>query len=149
MKSAKNNEYYQGLGRRKTSVATVRLYRFGKKETIQVKQGTLKKGDILVNGKPINVYFKQRNSYEKVIVPLLITETKDMYSIVSFVKGGGMTGQLEALRLALTKALIKLNGDFKLTLKKEGLVTRDSRIKERRKVGTGGKARRQKQSPKR
>lgn len=149
MKSVKNNEYYQGLGRRKSSVATVRLYRFGKKESIQVKQHVLKKGDILVNFQPVDTYFKQKTAKMTITEPLRLTETAEMYGIIAFVKGGGMTAQMEALRLAIAKALIGLNKDFKPTLKKSGLVTRDARVKERRKVGTGGQARHKKQSPKR
>lgn len=149
MASNKQHNYYQGVGRRKSSVATVRLYRFGKKETIQLKNISLKKNDFLVNNKPIKEYFKLDGIYEKVIVPMELTDTKEDYAVVSFTRGGGRTGQAEALRLALSKSLVDMNEEFKSRLKKQGLMTRDSRIRERRKVGTGGKARRKKQSPKR
>lgn len=133
-KTTKNN-YTYAVGRRKTAIATVKLF-----------SG---KGSCLINKISIDKYFPgltAKIAYEK---PFVVTETLGKYYFESKIIGGGKGGQVEALALALSRALVKINQEFKLLLKPTGLLTVDSRIKERRMVGTGGKSRRQKQSPKR
>ncbi|MDD4938468.1 MAG: 30S ribosomal protein S9 [Candidatus Shapirobacteria bacterium] len=127
--------YTYAIGRRKSAVTTVKLFK-GKGESI-VNQITLIK------------YFPTKLdqlSYEK---PFVITKTLDKYHFEAKIIGGGSTGQVQALALAISRALVKIDASFKSDLRAVGLLTVDSRIKQRRMVGTGGKSRRQKQSPKR
>ncbi|MDO8488326.1 MAG: 30S ribosomal protein S9 [bacterium] len=122
------------VGRRKTAIALVRL-----------ASGD---GSITVNGLPAEKYFPGAMSkmhYEK---PFKAAEVKK-YSVSAKVLGGGPNGQLDALVLGISRALVKAKEGFRPLLRKEGLLTRDPRARQRRMVGTGGKARRQKQSPKR
>lgn len=109
------------LGRRKTSVA--RLY---------MTAGT---GNILVNGKKIEEYFPQDLKRIVVNQPLTITEKIGVFDFEVNVKGGGVTGQAEAIRLAIARALVKNNADDKPAMRKEGIMTRDSRMVERKKPG--------------
>jgi small subunit ribosomal protein S9 len=129
------SKYTYALGRRKSSVCTVRLY-----------QG---KGSSEVNQKPVDKYFPLESDKITHAKPFVLTDNKDKYYFVAKVNGGGKKGQLQALRLALSRALKKINPDFTSILRKAGLLTVDSRVRERRMVGTGGKSRRQKQSPRR
>lgn len=135
-KAIKTKEYTFASGRRKSSSARVRLY-----------SG---KGDSLVNDKLIGIYFPgevMRSSWSK---PFELTNTLGKFYITVKVLGGGVNSQLEAVVHATAKALAKKSSEeYRSTLKKAGLLTRDARIRERRKVGKGGKARRAKQSPKR
>ena len=78
-----------------------------------------------------------------------LTNSLDRFAIVVKVNGGGKEGQLDAVSLGISRAMLKVDDATRLVLKKEGLLTRDARVRERRKVGTGGRARRKKQSPKR
>lgn len=133
-KSKKN--YQHTVGRRKEAVARVRLFK-GKGETV-------------VNGKPIGQYFSGQVSQVAYLSPFVATKTVDKYYATIKVEGSGTKGQLDAVILGLARGLDKENKDlYHDALKKTNLLTRDPRIKERRKPGTGGKARRQKQSPKR
>jgi len=102
-----------------------------------------------VNQQPVDKYFPLEA--EKIIYnkPFVLTENKDKYYFVAKVNGGGKRGQLEALTLALARAFKKIDDNFTSILRKAGLLTVDSRVRERRMVGTGGKSRRQKQSPRR
>jgi small subunit ribosomal protein S9 len=123
------------IGRRKEAIASVRLFS-GKSE-------------ITVNGKPISVYFPglvAKTRYEK---PFKILDLGDKYTASVKVHGGGPMGQLDAVVLGLSRALVKVKNDFKKPLRSAGLLTRDSRTRQRRMVGMGGKSRRKKQSPKR
>lgn len=135
MPKTKKLDYIYSVGRRKSSSARVRLYRG--------------KGETTVNGKKITNYFPGVLLEGKWTKPFGLTQTSDKYYATIKVVGGGITGQVEAVAQALSKALSSINEEYKKTLKKAGLLTRDARIKERRKAGTGGKARRKKQSPKR
>lgn len=129
------HKYTRALGRRRSAVATVKLF-----------SG---KGDILVNKLAIDKYFPgatNKINYEK---PFMVTETLGKYHFEAKVVGGGKQGQVEALMLAVSRALKAIDETFKPVLRQAGLLTVDSRVRERRMVGTGGKARRQKQSPKR
>jgi len=136
MKSIKKNNYIYSVGRRKSASARVRLYKGN--------------GENIVNGLSIEKYFDApvfRTIWEKAFKP--IDEISSYHSTVRVV-GGGKRGQLDAVICGISKALAKAeNNKFRPLLKKAGLLTRDARVRERRKVGTGGKARRKKQSPKR
>ena len=131
----KRGDYLAAVGRRKTSVARVRLYR-----------GT---GAVEINGKTFEAYFDAAVDRSTVVEPLLVTGTdKALYFTVK-VLGGGVKSQAQAVSHGLSRALVKLSQDHKSELRKKGLLTRDPRMRETRKIGTGGKARRAKQSPKR
>ena len=109
------------IGRRKTS--TARLY---------IQEG---KGNIVVNGKPIEEYFKTKARLNVARLPLDVTELDGKYDIKVTVRGGGITGQAGAISLALARALDDLNEDLHSTLKEKGLLTRDDRMVERKKYG--------------
>lgn len=142
-------EYIFAVGRRKEAVARVRLYEFPRPD---LSWGTveIKKGDMLVNGKSIAQYFSgvvMRHIYTE---PFRITNTQNKFTVTARVAGGGPAGQLDAFVHGVSRALSAYDPkELRSMLKKKGFLTRDSRIRERRKVGTGGKARRKKQSPKR
>jgi small subunit ribosomal protein S9 len=108
-------------GRRKTAVA--RVY---------VKAGN---GDILINNKPYDQYFTTIVNQFKVVQPLQMTDNVGKYDIKINVDGGGVTGQAEAVRLAISKSLCEINPEFRLTLKPIGLLRRDDRMVERKKPG--------------
>ena len=112
---------FYGTGRRKEAIARIRLI-----------DG---KGDITINGKSIDEYFG--TDILKVIVrqPLVATSTLDKYDVVCKVVGGGFTGQAGAIRHGISRALLKANGEYRLTLKQAGFLTRDPRMKERKKYG--------------
>jgi small subunit ribosomal protein S9 len=126
--------YNYGTGRRKSSVARVFL-----------KKGN---GDITVNGKPIDQYFARETGRMVARQPLELTGMSGTFSIMVNVAGGGETGQAGAVRHGITRALIDYDATLKPTLSKAGLVTRDAREVERKKVGLH-KARRRKQFSKR
>ncbi len=122
------NVEYKGLGRRKTSIAKVRM-----------TPGT---GKITINGKTPKEYFPNDLVIQDMEQPLVITKTKGTFDIQVKVLGGGFTGQAGAIRLGITRALIVASEDYKPILKKAGLVTRDARVKERKKYGLYGARRR-------
>lgn len=148
MADKNKKEYIFAVGRRREAVARVRLYTT--KTPVVWKDKEVKKGEIFVNEIPIAKYFfgeKSRVVYEE---PFKITNTQGKFIITAKLSGGGKEGQLEALVMGISRALTALDKDkFRVVLKKKGLLTSDARVRERRKVGTGGKARRKKQSPKR
>lgn len=149
-KKIKKILYYESVGRRKKAVARVRLYIVGKSKSITVTAIKGKPGDIYVNKKPIDKIFTSAQEKVKYLFPLKLTNNEERFVVSILVKGGGKTGQLEAIIHGLSRALDKVNREeYHQLLKKQGLLSRDPRVKERRKVGTGGKARRAKQSPKR
>ena len=114
-----DNKYY-GTGRRKGSVARVYL-----------KAG---KGSIIVNGKDVKDYFPFSTLILDLKQPLALLGAEDKYDVIAFVKGGGFTGQAEAIRLGLARALLEAGEDRK-TLKVAGMLTRNARCKERKKYG--------------
>jgi len=126
--------YNYGTGRRKSAVARV-----------FIKPG---KGEITVNEKPLDVFFSRETGRMVVRQPLELTETLGKFDIMVNVAGGGESGQAGAVRHGITRALIDFNAEFKPVLKQAGLVTRDAREVERKKVGLR-KARRRKQFSKR
>lgn len=143
-----NKPYKFSIGKRKAAVSRLRLYQ-DLKENLVVGEETVKKGDILVNGKKIENYFSG-NTFKAIYEePFKITNTLGKYTLTAKVEGGGAKSQLEAFILSVSRALSNLDGKNRHILKKKGFLTRDARVRERRKVGMGGKARRVKQSPKR
>jgi small subunit ribosomal protein S9 len=151
-KTTKNakKDYIFATGKRKTAVARVRLYD-KTKDGLVWGETAVKKGDIIVNGKPIAEYFGGDVSKYLYTEPLRITNVHQLnYTFTIRVIGGGPAGQLQAVIVGISNALNKLDREkHRPILKKKGLLTRDSRARQRRKVGMGGKSRRQKQSPKR
>jgi small subunit ribosomal protein S9 len=131
--AVQQNQNY-GTGRRKSAVARVYL-----------RPG---KGDITVNGKPVDVFFSRETGRMIVRQPLALTDNLNRFDIYVNVDGGGESGQAGAVRHGITRALIEYDETLKGTLKKAGLVTRDAREVERKKVGLH-KARRRKQFSKR
>ena len=125
---------YTAIGRRKRSVAKVTL--------------TPGKGNITVNGKDVKDYMPYETLVMDLVQPLELVELKDKYNVEVVVKGGGFSGQTGAIRLGLARALMLANADNRPVLKQNGMVTRDARIKERKKYGLK-KARRAPQFSKR
>ncbi len=115
---------YYGTGRRKTSTARVYL-----------RPGA---GEVQVNRKPFDRYFPNETLRMIIRQPLHLTETVSKFDILINVTGGGPSGQAGAIRHGITRALIEFNADLRPTLKQAGLVTRDPRIKERKKYGQKG-----------
>lgn len=115
---------YHGVGKRKTSVARV-----------WIRPGA---GSIKINKKPMSEYLVRETDRMLVRQPLEITETLDKYDLQINVRGGGISGQAGAIRHGISRALVNINPDFRLILKKVDLLTRDSRMKERKKYGQPG-----------
>ncbi len=109
------------IGRRKNAVARVIL-----------RTGT---GKITINKREFENYFPQKNNRDQVLLPFALTETLGKYDVYANAKGGGVTGQSEAIRLGIARALVDINPDFRKVLKPEGLLTRDPRMVERKKPG--------------
>lgn len=112
---------YYGTGRRKCSVAKVRL--------------VTGQGNVLINGKPISDYFGRKVLELIVKQPLAVTNTDAKYDVLASVHGGGITGQAGAVRHGIARALLRVDDEFRSPLKKAGFLTRDPRMKERRKYG--------------
>lgn len=149
-KKTKNLKYYEAVGRRKEAVAKVRLYIVGKDKLVAVGDSKIKQGEIYINKRLISKIFPSVPEKITYIRPLQLTNNEGRFAISILVSGGGRKGQLEAIVHGLARAMEKVDKEqYRPILKREGLLSRDARIKERRKVGTGGKARRKKQSPKR
>ncbi|MBU0974524.1 30S ribosomal protein S9 [Patescibacteria group bacterium] len=129
-------KYYEAIGRRKVATARVRIYE--------------SEGDFIVNDKVVGQYFgtisDAKLRYNK---PFELTGTKGKFSITAIVSGSGSSSQLDAVVHGISRALEKYDPTFRALLKPEGLLKRDDRMKETRKIGMGGKARRKRQSPKR
>lgn len=115
------NVTYDATGRRKSSIARVRLI-----------PG---EGNITINGRELNKYFGLKTLDLIVKQPLVLTETEGKYDIIVNVKGGGISGQAGAIRHGISRALLLIEADYRATLKAAGLLTRDPREKERRKYG--------------
>jgi small subunit ribosomal protein S9 len=112
---------YRATGKRKESVARVILI-----------PGS---GKITVNDKDFNQYFGREAVKTSIVEPLKLTGTDSVYDVIANIDGGGTAGQAGALRHGISKALLEINSDYRAILKKEGFLTRDSRIKERKKYG--------------
>ena len=128
-------KYTYSVGRRKSSITTLKLFKG--------------KGESLINGIKIDKYFPQKIAKLIHQKPFVITKNEDKFFYYAKITGGGKMGQVDSLALAISRALVKVKEDYRKDLRAAGLLTVDSRIRQRRMVGTGGKARRQKQSPKR
>jgi small subunit ribosomal protein S9 len=120
--SKKKNEYLYAVGRRKSSVAQVRVYKKGE-------------GKITINAKDIDKYFPAKILQDKLTAALKTAGQQDKLDVSIKVKGGGSSGQAEAIRHGIARALIQLNPNFRKPLKKSGYLTRDPRRKERKKPG--------------
>jgi len=121
-KTQKVLKYYEAVGRRKTAVARVRLYPKGEK-------------GIIINNRTLEEYFPLFE-YQKVVKdPLLLTGSLDKVGITAVIKGGGITAQAEACRHGISRALVLYNPDFKKKLRDAGFLTRDPRMRERKKFG--------------
>lgn len=141
--------YYEAVGRRKSATARVRLY-VTKEESMTVDGKETTKGDLLINGRNGSQYFPGEIMKKMFIEPFRTTNTMNRFIVSAKITGGGPHGQLEAFIHSASRALEKVDKDkFRPILKKRGFLTRDARIRQRRQPNTGGKARRQKQSPKR
>ncbi|MCH8962242.1 MAG: 30S ribosomal protein S9 [Bacteroidetes bacterium] len=112
---------FAAVGRRKTSTARVYL-----------RPGN---GKIVINKRPMEEYFSLAWRQKAVRVPLVLTETSDQFDVVVNVKGGGLTGQAEAIRLGISRALLQFNEEYRKALRDAGYLTRDSRMVERKKYG--------------
>lgn len=128
-------DFVFAVGRRKESVARVRLYS--------------ESGEHLINNQTLEKYFPGKTSSILFSRPFRAIGVEGKYRISAKVKGGGKVSQLSAILLGIARALSESDKSLRPALKREGLLTRDPRARERRKVGTGGRARRKKQSPKR
>lgn len=114
--------FYQGVGRRKTAIAIVKIFSANEKT-------------FLVNKKPMEKFFPLLE-YQKIVKsPLELLKLERKFKVIAEVKGGGVNAQAEAIRHALSRALVLLNPNFRKQLKKAGFLKRDSRVKERKKFG--------------
>jgi small subunit ribosomal protein S9 len=119
---ASKGQYYYGVGRRKTSVARVRLY-----------PGS---GQVTVNGKTAADYFGGRALNQSILMaPMRLTGTGEKFDVVATVVGGGVSGQVGAVRHGISRALTRFDAELRPALKVAGMLTRDARMKERKKVG--------------
>jgi small subunit ribosomal protein S9 len=115
-------QYFEGIGRRKESTARVRIM-----------SGS---GKFVVNGKALEEYFPRVGDKESILAPMEATnESIDRFDISAVVKGGGVTGQTEAVKLGLARALLKISPDYRPVMRKAGFLTRNPREKERKKPG--------------
>lgn len=120
--SAPSGQYHQAVGRRKSAIARVRLY-----------PGT---GEFVVNGKDSRDYFGGRDLHQiTIFTPLRLTNTADRFMVSVKVVGGGSSGQAGAIRHGIARALTRFDPELRGALKRAGLLTRDARVKERKKVG--------------
>jgi small subunit ribosomal protein S9 len=144
----KYKDYMFAVGRRRAAISRVRIYPKAP-DNLKFEEYIIKKGDVVVNGKLISEYFSgvvAKAKYEK---PFKLTDSLNKYAVTAKVEGGGQQSQLGAFTLGVSRALSAMDESYKPILRKNGLLTRDPRVRERRKVGMGGKSRRKRQSPKR
>ena len=113
--------YYSGTGRRKTAIAQVRLMKG--------------EGVVIVNGKPLEECFVRKILQDVILKPLVLTNTSNQYNAVVKVEGGGISGQAGAISHGISRALVKADENLKPVLKSNSMLTRDSRMKERKKYG--------------
>lgn len=126
--AVKAQDYLEAVGRRKTAVARVRLYSEAKGEF-------LVKNELLVNDKPFDSYFPTLEMQQIVLSPLEKTDCRDKFRVTAKIAGGGLHGQAEALRHGIARALVIFDSELRKTLKKLGYLTRDARMRERKKFG--------------
>ena len=116
-----NEVVYSSTGKRKRSVATVRL--------------VPGEGKITVNSRDFKEYFRRDSLVTVILEPFKVTNTENAYDVIANLSGGGISGQAGALRNSISKVLLEINEEYRPLLKREGFLTRDSRIKERKKYG--------------
>jgi len=122
------NRYYEAVGRRKTSIARVRLFASGSPKSIE-------QGNLLINDKPYKEYFPTLSLQKRIEGPLLRLKSINRFKGTIKVKGGGLAGQADAIRHGIARALVVFDINFRKKLKKSGYLTRDPRKKERKKFG--------------
>ncbi len=115
-------QYYEGIGRRKAATARVRLFPGGT-------------GSVIINDKEASDYLPRTGDVEIMLEPLRVVGQEKQYDITVHVNGGGISGQRDAIKLGIARALLKIDPEMRPSLKKEKLLTRDSRVKERKKPG--------------
>jgi len=120
-KEETKKKYIEAIGKRKESIARVRFIK--------------DKPSFIINEKTIDIYFPLENYQKKILEPLKITNLENSFFVSIKVKGGGMTGQAEAIRLGISRCLVKVDKKLKPILRKAGFLTRDSRVVERKKYG--------------
>ena len=118
-------DYYEGVGRRKMATARVRLFPGGD-------------GSIVINDRPLDEYFPQGVAVAVLTEPLKATEMESHFNVSVKVRGGGSSGQAGAIQLGIARALLKADPDLRPILRKGGFLTRDARVKERKKPGLKG-----------
>jgi len=116
-----SDRYFEAVGRRKEASARVRII--------------VGSGKIVVNERPAEQYFPREGDIIQLLEPLRVTETEGKYDVSVMVNGGGVAGQLDAVRHGISRALLKTDPETRLALRKAGLLTRDPRAKERKKAG--------------
>ena len=142
-------DYIYAVGRRREAVARVRLHT-SLKESYKWGEHDIVANQILVNEMPVEKYFPGSLAKASYMHPIKVTGVDGNYAFTIKLAGGGKKSQLDAMIHGISRALAKIEKKkHRHALKEKGLLTRDPRVRERRKVGTGGKARRKKQSPKR
>lgn len=115
-------QYYEGIGRRKAASARVRLFPGGT-------------GKMLINDKDAQEYLPREGDVDQMLEPLIAVGQRQSYDISIHVNGGGVSGQRDAIKLGIARALLKIDPDMRSSLKSRGLLTRDARVKERKKPG--------------
>jgi small subunit ribosomal protein S9 len=115
-------QYYEGIGRRKAATARVRLFPGGT-------------GNVIINDKEASDYLPRAGDVEIMLEPLRVVGQEKQYDITVHVNGGGISGQRDAIKLGISRALLKIDPEMRPSLKKEKLLTRDARVKERKKPG--------------
>ncbi len=123
-------KYFQAIGRRKESIARIRLYTKKSTDTIEEEKAL-----VIVNGKDYRDYFSDVNLWNVVESPLRKLRSLNRFKATVVVRGGGLRGQADAIKHGIARALVEFDLNFRKKLKKSGFLTRDSRIKERRKYG--------------
>jgi len=117
-----SSQYYEGIGRRKAASARVRLFPGGT-------------GRVIINEKEASDYLPRQGDVEIMLEPLRVVGQEKAYDITVHVNGGGISGQRDAIKLGISRALLEIDPELRPSLKKEKLLTRDSRVKERKKPG--------------
>lgn len=135
MPKTNTQKYFYAVGRRKSAITTIRLF--------------LNKGESLINKISLKKYFPLDSQLVTLNKPFVLTDSLDKFHFQAKIIGGGKIGQMESLILAISRALVKYNETLKPILRQNGLMTVDARVRQRKMIGTGGKARRAKQSPRR
>lgn len=142
--------YYYAVGRHREASARVRLYILTSETSVSVNGHTYQKGEMVINERPVENYFPGELMKKMYLEPFRTTNALTRFVTTVKVVGGGLQGQLDAVIHGVSRALVKVDSEKNHSiLKKRGFLTRDPRIKQRRKAGFAGKARKKKQSPKR